>query len=456
MDLSDTEGKSTSGAVVSSGVNTRLSGSRLLMARIMWLALVLPSVGFFVAGLPTYYAQIQRPCVNAVTCNFFGAMTARGLHALSAIGFSVRGYATFLLIFTVIIVAIWCGIGFLIFWRRSDDWLALLAAFFLIVFITTYPGISASTLGIAVPALNPLIAFLSVLGQVSITLFFLLFPGGRLVPRWMGLILLLAIIQVVTSVLPAASPLNSNNWPSWVTGLFFGLIPYAAIIFSQIYRYRRVSNPAQRQQTKWVVYGILIVVSGFLVLGPLFSAFFPAVSSSDSPYSLFQLIYPFLTLLLPLSIGFAILRYRLYDIDVLINRTLVYGILTVLLTLLYFGLIFALQSLFQGMVHQSNAVAIVISTLVIAALFQPLRHRLQRFIDRRFYRNKYDAAKTVEAFSATLRNEVDLGQLREHLLTIVQETMQPAHVSLWLRSPEHDGTHQAPWRANPPDSSDGT
>jgi hypothetical protein len=206
-------------------------------------------------------------------------------------------------------------------------------------------------------------------------------------------------------------------------------------VVAQIYRYARVSGPVQRQQTKWVVFGLavtMVVILGRYV--PLL--IFPSLSTSSSPYFLLSTyVYPVGLLLIPLTLGIAILRYRLYDIDVLINRTLVYGSLTALLALLYFGLIFALQSLFQGLFKQNNAVAIVVSTLVIAALFQPLRHRLQRFIDRRFYRSKYDAAKTLEAFSATLRNEVDLGQLREHLLAVVQETMQPAHVSLWLRSP---------------------
>jgi hypothetical protein len=139
---------------------------------------------------------------------------------------------------------------------------------------------------------------------------------------------------------------------------------------------------------------------------------------------------------IPLSIASAILRSRLWDIDVLINKALVYGTLTVLLALVYVGLVIGLGSLvrlFTGQLLQSPIV-IVASTLAIAALFQPLRHRIQQIIDRRFYRRKYDSAKTLEAFSATLGNEVDLGQLREHLLNVVQETMQPAHVSLWLRS----------------------
>jgi hypothetical protein len=140
-------------------------------------------------------------------------------------------------------------------------------------------------------------------------------------------------------------------------------------------------------------------------------------------------------LLIPLSIGFSILRYRLYDIDVLINRTLVYGTLTILLALIYFGFVIGFQTLvhlFPGQVAQSPIV-IVASTLTIAALFQPLRHRIQIIIDRRFYRHKYDAARTVQAFSETLRNEVDLDDLSNQLGAVVQETMQPTHVSLWLR-----------------------
>jgi hypothetical protein len=164
------------------------------------------------------------------------------------------------------------------------------------------------------------------------------------------------------------------------------------------------------------------------------------VPSWGAPDSWYQLLNGLTTLVIlapfPLGVCIAILRYRLWEIDVIINRTLVYGTLSVILALVYVGLIFGLQYLLRGIISQNNDAAIVVSTLAIAALFGPLRRRIQNIIDRRFYRRKYDAAKIVETFSATLRNEVDLSQLRESLLNVVQETMQPTHVSLWLRSPQ--------------------
>ena len=227
---------------------------------------------------------------------------------------------------------------------------------------------------------------------------------------------------------------NIGNWPLVLIAADF-LLLLGSTAGVQVYRYLRVYNPVQRQQTKWLVYafsviGVLLVL--FLAIGGLV----PAFNQPDSPYRLARATMTIIFfLLIPLSIGIAILRYRLWDIDVIINRTLVYGMLTAMLALVYAGLVIALQFLLHGLTGQAaeNPLAVVASTLVIAALFNPLRRRIQTFIDRRFYRRKYDAARTLEAFSATLRNEVDLNRLSEQLVAVVQETMQPAHVSLWLR-----------------------
>jgi len=140
----------------------------------------------------------------------------------------------------------------------------------------------------------------------------------------------------------------------------------------------------------------------------------------------------------PIAVGFAVLRYRLYDIDVLINRTLVYGSLTVLLASAYVGGVVGLQAVLRGLSGQESTLAIVASTLAIAALFNPLRRWVQAFVDRRFYRKKYDARKTLEAFSSRLRDETDLHTLSSDLVGVVRETMQPAHVSLWVRPGPHD------------------
>jgi hypothetical protein len=454
MSISDARRKSRSAPVVSESAPTRLTGSRLIIARTVWLALVVLGLGLFVAGLPVFYTQLQRACVSPATCSIEGALTTKALHALPAFGFSASGYAALLTIFYVIYASIWGGIGFLIFWRRSDDRFALLTAFFLVIFIPTYPGTPAYALTFAYPVLTIPTMLINFLGQVSFILFFLLFPNGRLVPRWMGLVLLLVSIQIAASVFPPASPFSENNWPAWFD-TFVNLAGYCAVIFSQIYRYRRVSTPIQRQQTKWVVFSMSIVLIGFIAFTLIF---IPVFSQPNTLSSLLPtLAYPLLFLLLPFSIGIAILRHRLYDIDALINRTLVYATLTGVLALVYFGSVILLQALVRQLSGQTGQLPVVtvVSTLLIAALFQPLRYRIRGIIDLRFYRRKYDAAKTVAAFSATLRNEVELSQLREHLLTVVQETMQPAHVSLWLRPPEQDGTQRVPWRATSPGPSEG-
>jgi hypothetical protein len=254
------------------------------------------------------------------------------------------------------------------------------------------------------------------------------------VPRWTRWTAVIFLVELILFTFFPNTPFTQNPYAIFFRYLTL-LGDFAIIVVVQLYRYLRVSSPLQRQQTKWVVFGLavpgIVIIVGY---GLLF--FFPALYEPGSVYlPALYVVSAFLGLLIPLSFGFAMLRSRLWDIDVFINRTLVYGTLTVILTAIYVGLVIGLQALLRGIISQDSSVAIVISTLAIAALVQPLRRRNQRIIDRRFYRSKYDAAKIIEAFSATLRQEVDLDQLRERLLTVVQETMQPAHVSLWLRPP---------------------
>jgi hypothetical protein len=225
----------------------------------------------------------------------------------------------------------------------------------------------------------------------------------------------------------------------WV---FMGYV--VSLVWSQVYRYRRVSTPAQRLQTRWVVFGTTLAIAGtFPFRVPLdFS-----LVGGDTPFVLLVLEAGFtLTfLLVPFSIGVAMVRSRLFDVDVLINRTLVYGSLSATLVALYFGAVVVLQKLFIVLTGQGSTLAVVASTLLIAALFTPVRRRIQSFIDRRFYREKYDARKTLEGFSAKLRDETDLDALREDLVTAVRETVQPAHVSLWLRPRTESNPSRKEW-----------
>lgn len=203
------------------------------------------------------------------------------------------------------------------------------------------------------------------------------------------------------------------------------LVLLLALIVTLISGYRMARTPLTRAQLKWPICAFAVVIATG-ILGPLSqTATGHVILPSSTPLLVFGLV--------PLAIGIAILRYRLFDIDIVIRRTLLYGALTGSLAAIYIGSVVLLQAVFRLLVGQATDVAIVASTLAIAALFQPLRHRIQRIIDRRFYRQKYDAARTLASFSAALRDEVDLAQLSERLTVVVEETMQPTRVALWLR-----------------------
>jgi hypothetical protein len=204
----------------------------------------------------------------------------------------------------------------------------------------------------------------------------------------------------------------------------------------------RIARGRERQQVKWVAWALGLGATGTAV-AVIVSSFEPADGVVEGSAAVLYVVgaigwfgaLAILGLGVPAAIAVAIVRHQLYDIDVLINRTLVYGALTVMLALVYFGGVAGMQYIFRTLTGQEQQpqLAVVVSTLGIAALFNPLRRRIQAFIDRRFYRRKYDAAKTLEAFSAKLRHETDLKALSDDLVGVVRETMQPAHTSLWLR-----------------------
>jgi hypothetical protein len=215
----------------------------------------------------------------------------------------------------------------------------------------------------------------------------------------------------------------------------FAWLALVAVI-SVIVRYRHAAG-AQRQQIKWFAYGATLLV--VFILGGLALAQVVTPSGQDPSNNIIaNMGFVLGFVMLPVGAGIGVLRYRLYDIDIIINRTLVYGSLTLILAAVYFGGVVGVQAVVQALTGTRTlpAYVIVASTLLIAALFTPLRRRLQSGIDRRFYRRKYDTARTLAAFGAALRQDIDIAELREHLLGVVAETMQPARVSLWLRPPE--------------------
>ncbi len=422
----------------------------LVLVRGAWVVCALLLLANFVASIPAYYQIMRTVCTLPDPSNCpTGQLTPDTVQALAHLHLSLSSYAASFVALDVVLSLLPWGIGLLIFWRKSDERMGLFVSLLLVLFGGT--GITNTLLGLwagtqSPPLLSTLLNLISGAEWIGLGAFLLTFPTGRFVPRWSWLVLSFwGMTWIIPSVWTAPSFLQGAE--TLVAGAMT-LVVFGGTLFIMVYRYVRVFDATQRQQDKWFVYAAVVSLS-LLALG----TGLPGAVPTDSPSQLlFPTIILFSSALFYLGLGLAILRYRLWDIDVIINRTLVYGSLTILLVGLYVGLILALQALVRavtGSLSQQPPV-LVGSTLVIAALFQPLRRLLQTIIDRRFYRRKYDAAKVMAAFGTTLRTEVDVGTLREQLLAIVQETMQPTHVSLWIRPAQQGGKHETAWTGNPP------
>jgi hypothetical protein len=391
----------------------------LPFARAAWVALAIVALGTFVTSVPARYDQLAHPTVGVRA-------------ALAELGLSAGGYALYNVVLDTVFVSVFAVVAGVIFWRRSDDPMALLVATMLVawgplngLFVLT-PGATEGMLPALLATLGSLVTYV---GYMAWMLFFYLFPSGRFVPRWTRW---LALCWVLFSGTWLFTPFGPPTWPLPIFNVTV-LVLWGSFLVAQLYRYARVSDATQRQQTKWVVFGVAVAVSGGLATIFTLGAAIDLPPKQVGPRMLSLLLMDAFALLIPISIGIAVLRARLFDIDVVINRTLVYGSLTAILVALYGGGIVVLQRAFVLLTGEHSTLAVVASTLVIAAVFNPLRHRIQAFIDRRFYRRKYDAAKTLEAFSLKLRDETDLNALNDELMGVVRETMQPAHISLWMR-----------------------
>jgi hypothetical protein len=392
--------------------------------RFGWGVLVGLSLGLFVVSVPARYAELAEVTRQASVQLGPGDDLLRG--------FLEAYYAPAVLSLEVAFVLALTLASAAMVWRNWDDWRPL---FFSAVFVTYSVWVTPTLDALALPSVLQTVADLTqAAGLLMAIHFFLLFPDGRFVPGWTRLNALgWAVYCLAWGLFPGVSlSLIDPFEASFGAFLILMLLGWSVGLVAQAVRYHR-ADPRQRTQTKWVLLVIAGACAGYASVY-LPGVFLPASGQARLLYDLFSVpVFWVLALPIPVALIIAMLRYRLFDVNVLINRTLVYGPLTATLVALYFGTVVLLQRLFVALTGERSTLAVVASTLAIAALFNPLRRRVQGFVDRRFYRRKYDARKTLEAFSAKLRDETDLDALSDNLLGVVRETMQPAHVSVWLR-----------------------
>jgi signal transduction histidine kinase len=395
--------------------DTRLHGGWLILARVAWIALVLFLMGMFIASLPASFATFKTPCSDTTCIDFVGQLTPADAQALQKLGPSFDAYAYYWLILSATVGLAWCVVGGVLAWRKSNDWLVLLVALMLVTAgtgsITGNLLFSSSIWQIPEQYVYPLQA-LTILYTLA------LFPNGRFAPRWTGWIPLVYPATLVCYLvflrqlhLPGWSlyrnPLNAVTW--------FGC--EGTLALAQLYRYLRVSNQVERQQTKWVAFSFLVFLTADF--GGTATSNLLSIQHIGLLYVLILSIFTCLFLVFPLSIGIAILRYRLWDIDIIINRTLVYGALTASVIGMYILVVGYLGALFRT---GNNLLISLVATGLVAVLFQPLRELLQRGVNRLFYGQRDVPYRVV----SRLGQRLEATLLPEAVLPTIVETVAQA------------------------------
>jgi len=396
-----------------------------------WIVVALAYLIFFVLDLRLDYAQLLLPCEGA-DCNYL-AISQAEIDVLESWGLSSETYALILNSATVLGVAACWLLGGLIIWRQGNTRIGWAVSLTLVVIpitmISDVDNVVAHYPNLLIPS-----TILSTVGTFVMLGFLYLFPSGRFYPRWAYVPV---IITFLVFELFSAGFNRFINLP--VIKEFGPLILVGLLLLAgafQILRYQHESTQVERQQTKWILLGMFLLIINFPIW---FLAFGEVVAIPSGQPRLLASMAGWLTnmlftISLPLTMAIAIMRYRLWDIDLVVRRTLQYGLLTGLLALTYFSGIVILQTILGPLTGSGNSpIVIVLTTLGIAILFNPLRRRVQDFIDRRFYRRKYDAEKALHGFATIARDEVDVDRLSIALLGVIEETTQPEHISLWIK-----------------------
>jgi hypothetical protein len=409
------------------------------LALVGWIVIALLCIGLFWVDLVADYFELIVPCTEGVpgvfnNCNF-AALTPAEVSVWTSWGLSLQTYGVLMLTGAVFVFLVYTALAGLLLWQQRDRWIGLTTSLALIVIpFALFAG--SRDFGAINPNLIWPAGIALFLGNGIMVLFLYLLPNGRFSPRW-AYIPMLVTLLLLTAGLPlqiAGEISIPEPIPSIVNFALVALALFGGSL--QVYRYVREANPVERQQTKWIIFGVVSIVTAIIAWALVFGRALPIPDGQPRIIAnLASMIYQdfFAIPFLPVAITIAILRYQLWGIDVIIRRTLTYALLSGLLVLTYFGSIVVLQRLFSSVTGQTSTAAVVLSTLLIAALFLPLRRRVQDAIDRRFFRRKYDAEKVLSTFAATVRDETDLDELTAELVRVIQETMQPEFVSVWLR-----------------------